>query len=681
MFSFLLLIILAIFAETINQSQIIKSFIMKRILSSIVLSIFVFLCVVAQNQTFNLEPLGQYQKSKSERVDVLVKNGKPVELFDKVSHKRLTLTGDEIIHGKSQATAKCSVTTKKSSKEEVATITLTVIGDPWGPGLGTGTGLQMFIDADAVIVDNFWDYFWVDENYFFDNSEYKIPQNAVYGFTNPQVIHNGTGSVEIPGGVYDFLFLRPWPFVEMYVVTNWAGSDEIAMADNFTFVAGLEYIFTVETPGDVFFQTPEDIKLSDIILPLPSLELTNQEDVSLVLDNNGSETITGDVKLAYKVNNGTEVEESFSITELLPGDDIIYTFNAKANFSAVGFHKVEARVEYAADANPYNNTLVKETKKFELIGLPFNDEFDTPNSMLRWSTIDGNGDGYSWMYDNWFLTDADGGKGCLQVLCQSYGANEYLVTDPIIISEAGIYEMSFYSYALGNDKITILYGKTYNVSEMEVLEVVYPNSSDWEIIEQLIMIDKPGNYFFAFHYFGVYSDDARGVNFDKFNLKQSSITNTYTIVPVKSGCVIIEPSSEIEVLEGEDQTFTFVSELGCLILMVLIDDVINEEALAAGTYTFSNVTANHTIEVVGAHDIYEQEQSNVHLYPNPTNNNVFIKNDTQIIQNIRMYDFSGRLLKEWSPVQSSEIKIDISDFQSGIYLFDIDGITKKMVKQ
>jgi hypothetical protein len=115
--------------------------------------------------------------------------------------------------------------------------------------------------------------------------------------------------------------------------------------------------------------------------------------------------------------------------------------------------------------------------------------------------------------------------------------------------------------------------------------------------------------------------------------------------------------------------------------MVLIDDIINEEALEAGTYTFTNVTANHTIEIVGGDGINEQEQSNIHLYPIPATNNLFIKNDTHLIQNMKMYDYTGRLLREWLSIQNSEINIDISDLQSGIYFFDIDGITKKVVKQ
>jgi len=487
---------------------------MKRLLFIVVVSTLLIFGLRAQNSTLPLAPVNEYKNIKSERFDKIMKDGKPVELFDKVSQKRLTLTGDEITPNGSTVKTNFSFIIQKSAKEDVATITLNVIGDPWGDG----TGIQMLIDANAEIVDNFWDWWFDDDEQFYIHSDYKIPENADYNFDNPNVIVDGTGSVDIPGGVYDFIFFRP--FIFFLALLNWEGTDDFAMADNFTFLPGFEYIFTVESAGEVGFATPEDITLSNIVLPQPSLYLTDQEIVSVVLYNNGMENIVGDVELAYKVNGGAEIIEIYTIPELAPGAEIIYTFNAKADFSTVGFYTVEARVDYEFDTNPYNNTLVGLTKKFALIdGEYFYDNFDTPSSMLNWSTIDGNGDGLSWQYDDWFLTDADGGKGCLQVLCQTYGADEYLITDPIVLGTAqNGYQIAFYASRLGNDNLKILYGTTYNVEEMELLEVVTLDLDQWGPIH--LFLDKaiftPGNYFFAFHYEGVYSNGSRGINFDNF---------------------------------------------------------------------------------------------------------------------------------------------------------------------
>ena len=436
---------------------------MKKLLFFVAVSTLFMVGLHAQTPT----PLSVKKNIMSERYDIVMEAGKPAGLFDKLSNTRLNLAGEEVTPNKNVKRAKISVITKESAREDVATITLTVVGDPWG----NGTGVQLLLDQDAEIVDHFWDWWWIDDEQFYINSEYKIPENADLNFNDLHVIHDGTGSVEIPEGIYDFIFFRPWDMMEMIFILNWAGTSDYAMGDDFEFLAGFEYIFTVETAGEITFETPADIMLSKIILPQPSLDLTNEEEISVVLYNNGAEDIAGNVELSYKVNDGTEIiVESFEISELAPGAEITYTFTAKADFSEVGFYTVEAHFEYEFDTNPYNNTISGQTKKMAVIELPFVDEFDTPASMLKWLTIDGNGDGVAWLYDNIFLTDADGGKGCLQVLCQSYGANEYLITDPIAISVNGDYEMSFYATRLGNDKVTVLYGTTPNVEEMEILE-------------------------------------------------------------------------------------------------------------------------------------------------------------------------------------------------------------------
>jgi len=479
---------------------------MKKLLFLTVLTLL-FLGLYAQNSTSPLMPI----KVKKE------------VLNDK---KSLNLTGYTGAPYKGEVKTKLGFITKKTEKNDVATVTLNVIGDPWE----NGTGFQLLLDADAEIFDYFDDWMWEDDEQFYIHSEYKIPENASYDFNNPQVILNGTGSVDIPEGVYDFIFFRPWPFLELNFICNWAGTEDMAAGDDYLFLAGFEYIFTIEFQSYVVFETPEDIKLSQIIIPQPSLDLTNQEIISVVLYNNGIVNITGEIELAYKVNDGDEIVETYFIDELLPDAEITYTFNTKADFSEVGFYTVEARVDYEQDVNPYNNTLTGLTKKLTLIELPFFDNFDTKNSLLNWSTIDGNNDGYSWQYDDWFLTDADGGKGCLQVLCQTYGADEYLITDPVNISEAGKYTMSFYAFALGNDKLKVLYGTTYNVEEMELLEVVYPSTAGWDINMVNVEFETPGNYFFAFHYFGVSAEGAEGVNFDNFKMEADSIVGIPDIV-------------------------------------------------------------------------------------------------------------------------------------------------------
>ena len=528
---------------------------MKKLLLFVAVSTLLFFGLHAQN-------------AASQRYEIIKKDGKPIGLLDKISKERLNLIGlPEATPNKKVAKAELNMVTKKSTKEDVATITLTVVGDPWE----NGTGVQLLLDQDTEIVDHFEDWFWNTDEMFYTNSEYTIPENATYNLSDPEIVIDATASIDIPEGTYDFIFFRPWPFLEMLFILNWAGTEDYAMGDDFLFLAGFEYIFTIASAGEVEFETPEDLALSKIILPQPSLNLTDQETISVVLYNNGITDISGDVELAYKVNGSNEIIETAFI-ELASGDEITHAFNTKADFSGLGFYTVEARLAYEFDTNPYNNMATGKTKKMTLIELPFVDEFETSNSMLSWFIIDANGDGYSWTYDDLLLPGADGETGSLQVLCQSYGADEYLLTDPMHITESGVYDMTFYAARLGNDNIKVFYGTTPNVAEMELFEVVTPTSSDWSEYHLSFDIETPGNYTFAFYYYAVSSEGGSGINFDKFKLEQQ--TNSIAMLSKDQLKLYPNPVTGVLNIECKD---------------VNIDKVIVSNILGKIVYTTSNI--------------------------------------------------------------------------------------------
>lgn len=62
----------------------------------------------------------------------------------------------------------------------------------------------------------------------------------------------------------------------------------------------------------------------------------------------------------------------------------------------------------------------------------------------------------------------------------------------------------------------------------------------------------------------------------------------------------ISPNGIVNVISGNDQTFTITPALGYHIDSVLVDEIFDDAATTSGTYTFSNVTANHTIRAVFA---------------------------------------------------------------------------------
>ncbi|MCL2511080.1 MAG: hypothetical protein FWF09_03415, partial [Bacteroidales bacterium] len=76
--------------------------------------------------------------------------------------------------------------------------------------------------------------------------------------------------------------------------------------------------------------------------------------------------------------------------------------------------------------------------------------------------------------------------------------------------------------------------------------------------------------------------------------------NNYTITATAGTNGTITPSGAVKVASGGSQKFDFTPNSGYEIANVLVNNVSNPGAVTAGFYTFTNVTANHTIHVTFA---------------------------------------------------------------------------------
>jgi len=162
----------------------------------------------------------------------------------------------------------------------------------------------------------------------------------------------------------------------------------------------------------------------------------------------------------------------------------------------------------------------------------------------------------------------------------------------------------------------------------------------------------------------------------------------YTITATAGANGSITPAGAIDVEEGKDQTFTFTANSGYQIAQVFIDDTNNSAAVAAGTYTFTNVQANHKIEVyfspstgiVGAGHALPLPR----IYPNPTNGQLRVSGDIWDSgdREIRISNVVGQVvftsqLSKLSP----ETTIDISCLANGLYFLKVNGKVVKIVKE
>jgi len=88
----------------------------------------------------------------------------------------------------------------------------------------------------------------------------------------------------------------------------------------------------------------------------------------------------------------------------------------------------------------------------------------------------------------------------------------------------------------------------------------------------------------------------------------------FTITATAGSGGVISPSGAINVSSGANQTFTFTPNTNYSINQVMVDGLVNSTAKANGYYTFSNVTAAHTISV----SFVQNQQYTISLTSNPS---------------------------------------------------------------
>ncbi|MDR3141682.1 MAG: DUF2436 domain-containing protein, partial [Tannerellaceae bacterium] len=408
----------------------------------------------------------------------------------------------ESIKGNKNATIS-KVSIRKSTTPDAATITLNVVGDPYGDG----AGFQMFLDPDC-------EFNWMDIWYygqFFDVCEYHIPEDATpeEDLTQTSVVLNESESITVPQGYYNFIILNINTDWNQAVTELWAGTFDQAVADNFYLKNGFEYVFTVEAYYDEVYQytrvgisyNPEyDAALVGLTVPEPSSSLTNSESITVRVANYSIEDISS-VNLSYQINNGDIVTESYSGTISVGGEQE-YTFNTKADFSAAGIYSIKAWVTYDNDLDSRNDAITAATKHTAPIELPFINEFDNPAEFLYWTVYEGSENAtWGYDYDNF---DADGNIGSVQVYkpMTDQPANSFLVSDPLNFVNAGNYNIRFQFKVFGEESLRILCGKTPNPSEMDTIEdFPFLHGYLWDFRPINFTIDEAGIHYVAFQYY------------------------------------------------------------------------------------------------------------------------------------------------------------------------------------
>ena len=138
----------------------------------------------------------------------------------------------------------------------MAEVTLSV-GDVWGDG----SGYQMLLDADATAYGTI-----IPETgglttggdasaEVYAEFEYKIPENADGAMNTANILLNSTVTIQIPAGIYDFCITNPTPGDRIWIASQ--NGNVNGRMDDFEFVAGGTYVFTVSRSGQYDMVTLE----------------------------------------------------------------------------------------------------------------------------------------------------------------------------------------------------------------------------------------------------------------------------------------------------------------------------------------------------------------------------------------------------------------------------------------
>ena len=148
--------------------------------------------------------------------------------------------------------------------------------------------------------------------------------------------------------------------------------------------------------------------------------------------------------------------------------------------------------------------------------------------------------------------------------------------------------------------------------------------------------------------------------------------DTYYEITVLNTDGTISPDGIVRVPAGQSKRFTITAPDGMRIAQALADgldvtDDIHTMISIGKTYTFNDVQADHTFEVLYelANSLADEPDDNLSVYPNPATDQLTIKT-TERIREVRIFDLTGRQV--W---MGDDTAINIQHLTNGTYILQI----------
>jgi hypothetical protein len=97
-----------------------------------------------------------------------------------------------------------------------------------------------------------------------------------------------------------------------------------------------------------------------------------------------------------------------------------------------------------------------------------------------------------------------------------------------------------------------------------------------------------------------------------------------------------------------------------------------------GDFVYQLPTFNGNNEILSVSDAPTGSQFTV--YPNPTQNKIYVKSHIETLVKVELYGIDGTLLQQLEPSSSELTELDLSNLPSGIYILKTNSITNRIIK-
>ena len=358
--------------------------------------------------------------------------------------------------------------------------------DVWGDG----SGYQMLLDADATAYGTI-----IPESGgltssgnapagLYDNFEFLIPEDADGNLTTTHIVFDGEVAIMIPAGTYDWCIVNPTPGDRLWIASSQGPCP--GRYDNFEFEADHTYRFVLGVYG-----SNDGVEMivsgGASSTTIGSAAVTNYAAPAYNAHPNVGLTVpTGahySIQSATWYCNGTAMTSSDTFNDesasyymgvvFAPesGYDFADNVNVTFNGSATAYDAANSHLN--SDGTYYAQTIA-----YHVVNALIYDFEDS--TMQGWTTIDADGDGYTWVLGSEAMDYGYGHDGSVDmVLSQSYinsaGAlnpDNYLVTP----TKAAYNYFSFFAcaqdaaYASEHFGVAVSTGSNNNASDFVMLQ-------------------------------------------------------------------------------------------------------------------------------------------------------------------------------------------------------------------